>query len=169
MNNGLRRLILASVALAFAWLLVASAPLAGEVLAGEAGMPLPPLSVDLKLSDLPGVGKPTQLTATVNAVADAPGTTVLINLPNGARQVSGDLAWQGDLKAGQSATFSATILFEREDEFEITASAQSPIDANNTRLGEGALAIQVGQQFGRQVQSVRRDAGNRLERYLRSQ
>ncbi len=147
--NSRKRLALVATVLVLTCLMLASDSTAAGWGTDVVGMPTPPLKVDLKLSSLPGAGKSTQLMATVSAFQDAPGTTVEINLPDGVKLVSGDLTWQGDLKAGESASFSAGILFTATGEFEITASARSPIDAHNTRLGEGAVAVNVGAESSR--------------------
>lgn len=143
MKKSSQKLILIIALSIIAWLLTASSPGSSGRSANIIGMPIPPLNVDLELASLPGAGEPTQLNATVNALEDAPGTTVEIHLPDGVELVSGDLVWQGDLAAGGSASFSATIVFKGEGEFEITASGSSPIDENNTRLGEGSLGVNI--------------------------
>lgn len=102
-----------------------------------------PLKIDLTLASLPSVGQPVQINATVSARVDAPNTSVDVALPDGIRLVGGDLTWNGDLRTGQSASISAQIVFDREGEYEITASAHSPIDEYNARLGEGAIAVHL--------------------------
>jgi hypothetical protein len=119
-------------------------------------MPASPLDVDLELSSMPRPGQSVQLTVTVSAVEDAPNTSVEVTLPEGVQLEDGKLSWQGNLGAGKSIAFLVTLRFDREGEFEITATANSPIDALNTRIGEGAVAVNVGastSQLGLMTQS----------------
>ncbi len=71
-----------------------------------------PITVKISMSDLPVLNKPTEIFCTVSTVADAPDTTATIALPPDASLISGSTNWHGDLYAGQSVSFSATIKFQ---------------------------------------------------------
>lgn len=105
-----------------------------------------PIDINLTLSTLPRPGEEARLTTIIHAREEAPSTTVKVELPDGVVGVGGDFSWQGDLKAGETATIVGTIRVERTGQFEILASAVSPIDAHNERQGEGAIAVIVGEE-----------------------
>ena len=71
-----------------------------------------PLHAVLSLDRLSPIGKPATMTCRVTADQTAPGTSVQIELPANAERANGDLAWQGDLAAGQSISVSATVVFD---------------------------------------------------------
>ncbi|MDO8183624.1 MAG: hypothetical protein Q7T49_01380 [bacterium] len=60
---------------------------------------------------------------------------------------------------------------EQQSQAEREANRQLQQQRDQQRAQENRRrdVIRVGQQFGRQVESLRRDAGNRVERYYRSQ
>ena len=132
LSSNWRRLVtLASLALIVAALLpTAGVPAAhaagntqGATGLGAAGDVTTQLHAVLSIDQLQPIGKPATVTCQVTADQAAPGTSVQIELPVNARRASGDLAWQGDLAAGQSISVSATVVFDAGGEMCIRDSS----------------------------------------------
>ena len=104
-----------------------------KVVKGEKGeAPKTPITISLSMPTTPLLNEVTKITATVNSILDAPDTTARIILPEGVTLVSGDLIWEGDLKAGIPTSFSANIKFTKVENVRIEAVANHIIDDENS-------------------------------------
>lgn len=104
-----------------------------------------PLHAVLSLDRLPPIGKPATMTCLVTTDEAAPGTTIQIELPTNARRADGDLAWQGDLAAGQSISVSATVVFDAGGDTTVLCRTLRQIDAKNSWGDLAALYLSVGE------------------------
>ena len=68
-----------------------------------------------------------------------------IELPANARRADGDLAWQGDLAAGQSISVSATVVFDAGGDTTVLCRTLRQIDAKNSWGDLAALYLSVGE------------------------
>ena len=107
-----------------------------------------PINVSLSMPAIPTLNENTEVTCTVSSVSDAPNTTARIILPDEVRLVSGDLTWQGDLKADESLSFSATVRFEESGNYAIEAVARRVIDEENSWGDIDVLYLNVGVDYG---------------------
>ncbi len=148
-----RRLVtLASLALIVAALLPTGgvpAALAADDTQGVTGLGasrdvVTPLHAVLSLDRLPPIGKPATMTCRVTADEAAPGTTIQIELPSNACRADGDLAWQGDLAAGQSISVSTTVVFDAGGDTTLLCRTLRQIDAKNSWGDLAALYLSVG-------------------------
>ena len=88
-----------------------------------------PLSVTLYMEKAPRLNEAAIVICSVKSIGhDAPNTTAIINLPEGAVLVSGNLDWQGDLTADVPVQFSAVIKFVEEGRWIIEAFANHTVD-----------------------------------------
>jgi len=88
-----------------------------------------PLNVTLYMEKAPRLNEAAIVICSVKSIGhDAPNTTAIINLPEGAVLVSGNLDWQGDLTADVPVQFSAVIKFVEEGRWIIEAFANHTVD-----------------------------------------
>ena len=87
-----------------------------------------PPSFPLKITDLsaapdPIVGKVVQLSVEVESSRDEEDVTILIQLPEAIELTSGDLTWNGSLRAGEPFTHevSLCVLYEGDWRIDVTA------------------------------------------------
>jgi hypothetical protein len=106
--------------------------------------PATPIHAELSIDELPPLGEPATLTCEVSSALAAPGTTAQIELPAGAHLVDGDLSWEGNLRAGRSISFKATVTFNAAGDAAVFCRALRPIDANNSWGDLAALYLSVG-------------------------
>ncbi|MCB0002519.1 MAG: hypothetical protein KDH86_08200, partial [Anaerolineae bacterium] len=112
---------------------------------GAAGDVVTPLHAAISISKLAPVGQPVTVTCSVTADQDAPGTTVQIELPANARRASGELAWQGDLLAGETTSVAATVVFDAGGDTTLLCRTLRTIDDKNSWGDLAALYLSVGQ------------------------
>lgn len=103
-----------------------------------------PIHVRIQLDRLPTLGKPATVTCEVRADMDAPGTTASIELPANVRFAGGTLHWEGDLTAGQTIVFSASIVADVPGDTTILGRALRRIDARNVWGDLAAAHFSVG-------------------------
>ncbi|HKO96196.1 MAG TPA: hypothetical protein VJU86_04350 [Pyrinomonadaceae bacterium] len=104
-----------------------------------------PLTVHVSLSDLPELNKATEVFCTVSAAADAPDTTTSILLPADAELIAGQKVWRGDLSAGQSISFSATIKFQSYGKKIVRALAKRSISDEESWGDLDTVYLHLGQ------------------------
>ena len=116
-----------------------------EMLGTSGNAPSTPLQVKLYMSQPPVVGEEAEILVEVMMVVDdAPEVTAQVELPPGVELVSGETSWTGSLNAGESAEFSATIVFTEPDEYGISAIALAPINPDVVYGGDDAVFLTVG-------------------------
>lgn len=93
--------------------------------------PSSPIKVNLSISKLPVLNEQVDLTCNVTSHSDASNSTAQIRLSKGASLISGNLEWQGDLKANIPVSFSAQIVFKETGHQTIEATATHIIDDKN--------------------------------------
>lgn len=99
----------------------AAAPPADAPVSSDAS----PLTVNLTLSNYPGVGQPARVTCSVVGAWDMPNAVVEVTLPEGATRVAGDLKWSGDLKENKPVVLEATVVFHKVGAHELKATARA--------------------------------------------
>ena len=107
-----------------------------------------PIEVQLSISKPPALNEAAELTYTVISTVDAPNSAAEITLPDGATLVSGDLTWQGELKADKPISITAEIVFEETGNWAIRAAAKSVIDENNSWSDVDYIYLNVGDTHG---------------------
>ena len=112
------------------------------------GVPSTPIEVNLSISKAPALNQTVELTCTVSSIFDVPNTTAQIILPDGARLVSGDLTWRGDLGADKPIFFSAKIVFKEAGNWAIEAVARHVIDEENSWGDIDVIYLNVGVDYG---------------------
>lgn len=107
-------------------------------LPGCSNGPRPPggISVKLEMAKAPRLNEPVEVTLTVEAEEDAPGTEVGLQLAPTVIVVDGEGKWRADLKANRPATFSTTIKFTNEGYFDVRAFALCQREGQPTLGGE---------------------------------
>lgn len=115
---------------------------------GPAAAPSTPLDVRLHMDVAPKRGAQAEVTLELRSAADAPQTTARIELPAGARLVSGPLEWSGDLKAGDQVSFSATIVIEQAGQHTIQGRALSTLSPDMTWGDLDAIHLTVAEDSG---------------------
>lgn len=98
-------------------------PPASPITQGSEPSSLP--KADLSISEAPALNEVVKLTLTVLFHGDAANTTAQIKLPGGATLLSGNLTWQGDLKAGEPVILSAGIVFREAGRWSIEGVAKA--------------------------------------------
>ncbi len=106
--------------------------------------PATPITVSLTINQSPLLGQPADLTCTVSSAVDAPGVTAQLELPTAAHLLKGEARWSGDLSAGQSVQFSATIVFEAGGDAAIFCRALRIIDEQNVWGDLAAVYVSIG-------------------------
>jgi len=106
------------------------------------------MDLDLEMSKAPKLNEIAELTCIVGSLWDLPNTTVEITLPEGATLISGDLTWQGDLKADNPVSLSATIRFTETGNWAIKTVAKSIIDEDNSCSDIAYIRLNVGATKG---------------------
>ena len=86
-----------------------------------------PLRIELVLQAEPVVGEEVAVICSLYSDIDIPGVAAEVTLPQDIEHLSGDLSWQGDLKAGVARSFSARIVFQRSRNVSIRAVARSQL------------------------------------------
>jgi len=99
--------------------------------------------VELRASKLPLLAEPVELTCTVVSEMDIPDTLVRIKQLKGIEFTGGKPQWQGDLKANEPVSFSATIVFRETGKYSLEAGAKHVIDEKNSIGGLGMLYINI--------------------------
>ena len=103
-----------------------------------------PLSVHLIMEKAPRLNEAATITCTVKSIGhDAPNTTAIINIPEGAVLVSGNLDWQGNLTADVPIQFSAVIKFIEERKWTIEAVANHEKDESYGWRADDYINIDV--------------------------
>lgn len=116
--------------------------------------PSPLIQVELFMSEAPPLNTPINLTCTLTLISRYPGvenTTAQIILPDGVTLVSGNLTWEGDLKSGESLSFSPTIIFNEVGHYTIEAVTRHQIDNQHGWGDMDTLYLDIGveqSQFG---------------------
>lgn len=111
---------------------------------GSSGDVTTPLHAILSIDSLPRLGQQAAVTCEVTADRAAPGTTATLELPANARRTAGDLSWRGDLAAGESASFTARIVFDTPADSTILCRTQRAVDRRNSWGDLAALYLGVG-------------------------
>jgi hypothetical protein len=113
--------------------------------------PSAPIKVELYMPSAPRLNEAIEVTCTVSAVIDMPDSSARIELPDGVSLISGNLTWEGDLKANHPVSFSAEISFNKAGKLAISASARHMIseksgwgDADFVYLNIGADKSEFG-------------------------
>ena len=135
MNRRMRKLFLFSLIFSTAF-----------IFAGSSSDVHSPIFVNLSIEKVPVVNESIVLSCSVNSTIDAPNTTAVITIPEGAELVSGNLTGQLDLKANAPVYLNTTIKFLRPGDFTIKAVARHGIDANNYWGDVGYLHLTIGQR-----------------------
>jgi hypothetical protein len=102
-----------------------------------------PIRVKLSMPVFPALNEQVEIICSVDCDWDLPNVNAEIKLPSGATFVSGVLSWQGDLKKGNPAAFSAKIIFTKEGNWEIKAVAKSTVDERNSWSSVDYLLLNV--------------------------
>jgi hypothetical protein len=110
--------------------------------------PSTPILVHLDISKAPKLNEEVELVLEIEAYKDAPGTTAEIELPPEARLVSGDLHWEGDVKADSPVRLPVRILFTQEGEYTIGGKALCPISPDMVWGDADYLYLTVKQDCG---------------------
>ena len=97
---------------------------------GTETAPSTPIIVDLSMNKAPAVNEEAEVILEVRSHEDAPGTTAQIELPMGARLVSGNPSWEGDVSVGSPVRIAITIAFAQEGEYTIQGGALRPVSAD---------------------------------------
>jgi len=107
-------------------------------LPGCSNGPRPPggINVKLEMAKAPRLNEPVEVTLTVEAEEDAPGTEVGLQLAPTVIVVDGEGRWKTDLKAKSPVTFSTTIKFTNEGYFDVRAFALCQREGQPTLGGE---------------------------------
>lgn len=108
--------------------------------------PSSPINVELSISKLPILNETVELTCKVSSKYNAPNSTAQIKLSNGARLISGNLQWQGDLVVNVPVSFSAQVVFEETGHHTIEAIAQRIIDDKNSWGDLDAIYLDIGSE-----------------------
>jgi len=82
------------------------------------------IEVRLAVSGQVQIDVPCQLTCRLEALLDAPNVKAVIKLPEGAVLASGDIEWQGNLAAGDNASFSILVIPRKTELLQIEAVAE---------------------------------------------
>lgn len=108
-----------------------------------------PIHVRIMLDRLPRVGQQASVTCEVMADMDAPGTVASIELPANVRFIDGVRSWNGDLKAGETISFSATVVADAAGDTTILGRALRTIDALNSWGDLAAAHFSIGASASR--------------------
>lgn len=96
-----------------------------------------PIIVKLTLSKAPRLNEQAELAFIISSVRDAPSIKATLILPDGTNLISGDQEWSGALKANESHTIKATIMFVTGGNKTIEAKALYALD-NGDVWGDAA-------------------------------
>src|SRR5262245_36882952 len=108
-----------------------------------------PLSVRLLATKAPRVNEAINLVLQVHAFQDAPGTIAEIQLPAGAKVLSGATLQKLDLIAGQTAEVAASVVFAQGGELSITGRALKGVSLQTTWGDSDSLYLTVGNNAGK--------------------
>jgi hypothetical protein len=108
-----------------------------------------PLSVRLLATKPPRVNEAINLVLQVHAFQDAPGTIAEIQLPAGAKVLSGATLQKLDLAAGQTAEVAASVVFPQGGELSITGRALKEVSPQMTWGDSDSLYLTVGDDVGK--------------------
>ena len=115
-----------------------------EMMSVAQGAPSTPVQVQLFMSQPPVVGAEARIMMEITTAADAPKVNASLELPPGVKVVSGDTSWEGSLDAGESAKFSATIVFEQPGEYTISGIALAPINQDMVYGDQADVFLTIG-------------------------
>lgn len=96
-----------------------------------------PITVKLILSKAPRLNEQAELTFIISTISDSPSVNATIVLPEGTSLINGNLKWSGAIKATESHTMKATIMFVSEGNKTIEAKALYAVD-NGDVWGDSA-------------------------------
>ena len=97
---------------------------------GSEQAPSTPILVHLTMPYAPKLDEVVEVSLEIVAYQDAPGTEAEIRVPAGARLVSGNPRWEGDVKAGSPVSLNVTIKFTQEGEYSLSGVALRPVNAD---------------------------------------
>lgn len=106
--------------------------------------PQTPLHARLVIASLPGLQQKTTLTCRITADLAAAGVAAQIELPANVAVHAGSLTWQGDLAAGQTAEFAATVAFTAPGDTALHCRVSYRLDAANSWGDLASLYLSVG-------------------------
>ncbi len=86
----------------------------------------PQIQLSMAFNQTPRLNATTTLNVKVIASSDSPNTTVSVMLPDGIEFVGGVRNWRGNLKANESAEFTAKIKIKSSDELTVKAVVGTP-------------------------------------------
>ncbi len=113
------------------------------VLLNACNPPRFPLEItDVSVSPDPIVGQVVTLHVEVTSTRDGPDATILVELPERANLVAGELIWQGSLVANQPKTHELSICVLEEGEWQIWISAWSQLSETSSYSDYEILNIQ---------------------------
>lgn len=76
---------------------------------GIDGLQVPPIKVDLDLSEAPSLNETAELTVSLTPFTNISDVSAKIVLPEGLAFMSGDLSWSGDVERDKTVQFRAMI------------------------------------------------------------
>jgi len=86
---------------------------------------------NLSFSEIPLLNQPTELTFSITPTADAPNTSINIQLPEGIQLVSGNLSWEGNIEQGKTINNIVTVKVIKIGDWSIDGSVESILPGNN--------------------------------------
>ncbi len=123
-------------------------PASGEGETGEGltveGTSSTPIRMSLSMPAAPALGETVEITLNINSVEDAPDTSVVLRLPEGAVLVLGQTDWQVDLSPGKSATLKSEIRFEETGQFLVEAYALKDIGGGTVWGDSTEIFLTIG-------------------------
>ena len=106
--------------------------------------PSAPISVELYMPSAPRLNEAIELTCTVSSLTDMPDSSARIELPDGVSLISGNLTWEGDLKAKHPVSFSVEISFNKADKYAIRATASHMINETDGWSDMDSIYLTIG-------------------------
>ena len=119
-----------------------------------------PIKVHLSISKAPALNEKATLTYTISSSSNAANTTAEIKFttarvgifpapfPIGAVLVSGNLTWEGDLKAGEPISLSAEVVFKETGKWAIELNAHHVENENSSWGDIDIIYLTVGVDRG---------------------
>ncbi len=106
--------------------------------------PSAPIRVELYMPSAPRLNEAIEVTCNVSGLVDMPDSSARIELPDGVSLISGNLTWEGDLKANHPVSFSAEISFNKADKYAIRATASHMINETDGWSNMDSIYLTIG-------------------------
>lgn len=103
-----------------------------------------PIRVELYMPRAPTVNETIEVTCNVSSLVDLPDSSARIELPDRVSLISGNLTWEGDLKANHPVSFSAEISFNKADKYAIRATVSHMINETEGWSDSDSVYLTIG-------------------------